>query len=394
MHGTISPRTEAKHVVVASSLTSSLVNFRLELLRSLVAQGHRVTAMGPDRDADAEKKLAEIGVAFRPFPLARTGMNPVQDLASLRALVAAFRSLKPDVVIPYTMKPVIYAGLAARIAGVAERHALMTGMGVIYSPTATSTKHRAVRGVSDRLYRAALRGAGTVFTYNAADERDIRSRNMVGGTTRLVRVPGSGVDVARFAPTPLPERPTFTMIARLLREKGVGEFVAAARAVRAVWPEATFRLVGPLDPNPSGISRSDLEAWVATGAVEYGGAVSDVRPVLADTGVFVLPSYYREGVPRTILEAMATGRAVVTCDLDGCRDAVEDGQTGYLVRPRDADDLAAAILRFRDQPTLIGEMGERARAAAVARFDVHHVNRMILEGTGLMRTHVAPSASA
>lgn len=391
MHGTISETGATasgagRHVAVVSSLSASLVNFRLELLRALVAAGHRVTAMGPERDGETEARLAEIGVAFRPFPLARTGTDPREDAATLRALAGAFRDMRPDVVIPYTMKPVIYGGLAARMAGV-ERHALMTGLGVVYAPDATAPRQRLVRGVCDRLYREALRGARTVLTYNAADERDIRERAMIGGATRMVRVPGSGVDVARFRPSPLPpallRQPVFTMIARLLRDKGVAEFAAAARLVRARWPEATFRLVGPLDPNPSGVTREELAGWIGEGAITYEGAASDVRPVLAGTSVFVLPSFYREGVPRTILEAMASGRAVVTTDLDGCRDAVEEG-AGWLVRPRDAAHLADTLLRFRDRPDLVATMGARAREA-VARFDVHRVNRIILQETGLAR---------
>ena len=390
MHGTLdlpgpaSLRTAAKHVVMVGSLTTSLMNFRGDLLRALVAEGHRVTAMGPERHAATEARLAKMGVAFRAYPLARTGTNPVEDAQSLRALVGAFRALRPDAAVFYTMKPVIYGGLAARMAGVPERHALMTGMGHVYSPGAQRLRDRAVRRVSDGLYRAALKGARTVFTYNEADERDIRERRMIGASTAMVRVPGSGVDTARFRPRPPPPRPVFAMIARLLRDKGVEEFVEAARILRPRWPEATFRLVGPFDPGRNGVRPEAVEAWVKEGAILYDGAVSDVRPVLEEASAFVLPSFYREGVPRTILEAMACGRAVVTTDLPGCRDAVEDGANGFLVGPRDAESLAAALLRFRDRPELLARMGERARQAA-ARFDVHRVNRLILEHTGLVR---------
>jgi glycosyltransferase involved in cell wall biosynthesis len=195
----------------------------------------------------------------------------------------------------------------------------------------------------------------------------------------VVQVGGSGVDLARFASAPLPPGPpTFLLIARLLRDKGVVEYVEAARRVRKRRPDARFQLLGPLDPNPAAISRAELEAWVAEGAIEYLGETRDVRPYLAKATVYVLPSYYREGLPRSIVEAMAMGRPIITTDAPGCRETTVDGQNGYLVPSRDSAALAAAAMRFADDPALAHAMGRRSRQIAEARFDVNRINAALL----------------
>jgi glycosyltransferase involved in cell wall biosynthesis len=375
-----------QRIAVIASYAPSLTNFRLELLRRMVGAGHMVTAYAPENDAVVRQDLAAIGVDFVAIPMARTGTNPLQDFATFNFLLRCFRQTRPDVVIPYTMKPIIYGGLAARLAGVKRRYFLVTGLGYVFSDAGGATaKRRLVRTISVALYRRAFAGAGVVFAYNDADADDIARYRMLKRGKFAEIVPGSGVDLVHFARSEVMHRkPVFLLVARLLRDKGVYDYVEAARIVRRTDPDAEFRILGPFDPNPEGISRRQLQSWVDQGLVRYLGETRDVRPFLRDCSVFVLPSFYREGIPRSILEALSTGRAVITTDLPGCRNTVVEGWNGFLVQPNAPDEIARAMLRFSEDPELAGIMGCRSRELAASRFDVHHVNRLLLGRMGLI----------
>lgn len=372
-------------IAVVCSYTVSLVNFRFRLLQAMVENGHEVVAFGPERDAPTIEALAGIGVRFVQVPMARAGLDPLQDLQTLAALWVALRKLSPDVILCYTMKPIVYGLLAARLAGVPQRHALVTGLGYVFSGDEDNSRLPLIRYIATRLYRAALHGDGRVFVYNEADAEDIRAGRMVRDPARIVSVPGSGVDLQRYVATEVPQHgPVFLMVARLLREKGPREFVDAARMVRRRHPEARFQILGPLDPGPLAISQDEVDRWTSEGVVDYLGATTDVRPHLAGCTVFVLPSYYREGLPRSILEAMATGRAIVTIDMPGCREAVIEGGNGFLVPPRDAEALATVMEQFIDDPGLAVRMGKHSLELARTRFDVEAVNRILLMEMDLM----------
>lgn len=381
------PQAARRKIAVVCSYTVSLVNFRLQLLQEMVRNGHEVVALGPEYHRPTVDALAAIGVSFEPIPMARAGLNPFEDLRTLAALWAVFRRLRPDVVLCYTMKPIIYGLMAARFAGVNERHALITGLGYTFSDHSANPRLRAIRRVVTWMYRIALRGVGRVFVYNEADANDVRSGRMAD-PGRIVPVPGSGVDFDRYAASDLPEgNPVFLMVARLLREKGISEFVEAARSLRQEYPKAQFQLLGPLDPSPMAVTREDLDRWGAEGAIEYLGETSDVRPYLAKCTVFVLPSYYREGIPRSILEAMATGRPIVTADTPGCRDTVLEGENGFVVQPRDPAALAAAMRRFIEDPTLAKRMGLRSLDIARERFDARAISHRLLSEMALLRPY-------
>ena len=370
-------------IAVVASLTLSLTNFRLELLKRMAAEGHRVVAFAPENDQRVIDTLQAIGVAFVHTPMARTSLNPFADLKTLLFLRRRFRELRPDCVVPYTMKPIIYGLLAARLSGVQNRFALVTGLGHVFSHPEPKGKAALVRWISVRLYRAALGGVRKVFVYNDADRADMIDHRLMDAKTPLIMVPGSGVDLELYRRSPVvADPPVFLMIARLLRDKGVGEFVEAARLLKARHPAVRFQLLGPFDPNPAGISEAQVDAWVREGIVEYLGETDDVRPYLADCSAYVLPSYYREGIPRTILEAMAVGRPIITTDCAGCRDTVDEGRNGLLVRPREPRDLARAMERLIDNPDLFGRMGEVSHQLARERFDVHAVNRLLLGRDG------------
>jgi glycosyltransferase involved in cell wall biosynthesis len=282
----------------------------------------------------------------------------------------------------YTAKPVIYGLIAARVAGVPFRAAMITGLGSALAGGPTR-RQSALSHLLRGMYSIALRHAHVVFFQNPDDEQLFRRLRLVRSGQTIVRINGSGVDLAHYAVAPLPPgRITFLMICRLLRDKGVMEYVEAAKLVRGLRNDCRFQLLGPLDTNPTAITRDQLDAWIAEGAIEYLGDTADVRPFLADAHVCVLPSY-GEGMPRSVLEAMSMGRAIVTTDVPGCRETVVPGVNGWLVAPRQVDGLASAMLRILEEPGDIERMGAASRQIAEQRFDVHAVNRVILDAMGL-----------
>lgn len=373
-------------VVVLGSYTPSLLNFRGPLIGAMVAAGHEVTGCAPlepgsDGRAVAEG-LAALGARFQPVPLQRTGLNPLADAGSVLALARLFRRLRPDVLLAYTAKPVIYGAMAARLAGVPRVFAMIEGLGYAFTE-GTELRRRLLRGVLGRLYRLALGLSDAVFFLNEDDRALFRERGILGPGTPSLRIDGTGIDLGHYAAAPPPAGPpSFLMIARLVRDKGVLEYVEAARLLRRRAPEARVRLLGPLDGNLSAIGPEAVARWQDEGAVDYLGETGDVRPYLRDCSVYVLPSY-REGMPRTILEAMAVGRPVVTTTAAGCRDTVTEGGNGFLVPPRDAPALAEAMHRFVADPGLVPRLGAHSRALAERRFDVRRVNAAVLEAMGL-----------
>lgn len=368
-------------VMVVGGHADSLIHFRGPLLRRLVAEGHEVTACAPDAAAGVRRELAALGVAYRHVPIQRAGMNPMRDVGTVRALTALYREVQPDLVLTYTIKPVIYGSLAARLSRVPRICSLITGLG--YSFGTATLRQRALNPVVRSLFRFALAHNDVVFFQNPDDLRQFVDAGLASDR-QAVLVNGSGVDLDHFRVAPLPEgTPTFLLTTRLLWEKGVGEYVEAARSLKANYPTARFRLLGPLDPNPAAVSRAQLDAWSAEGVIEYLGSTSDVRPAIADTSVFVLPSAYREGTPRSILEAMSMGRAIITTDAPGCRETVRVDENGFLVPVSDSIALADAMERFLRDPGLVAPMGARSRAIAEEKYDVHLVNRVMMRAMGL-----------
>lgn len=370
-------------VVVLGSYAPSLINFRGQLIADMVAAGHAVVGCAPGEDAKVAGALAERGASYRPIALHRNGLNPLLDAWSALQLTRLLRRLRPDLLLAYTPKPVIYGAIAARLAGVPTVYALISGLGYAFSGGAGWRRH-AMRHLVANLYRASLAHADGIFFQNPDDLEDFRRLGIVRDRHQAIRVHGSGVDTRhfQFAPPKL-EPPTFLLIARLLRDKGIFEFVEAARRVRAHHAQARFCLLGPTDSNPAAISTRDLKGWRAEGVIDYLGETDDVRPYLAATTAYVLPSIYREGVPRTSLEALAMGRAIITTDTPGCRETVLPGENGFLVPPGDAGALAEAMARFCAQPDLAVGFGQRSRALAEDRFEVRQVNAVMLETMGL-----------
>ena len=370
-------------VAVIGGFAQSLLNFRGSMIKAMVAKGHRVVAMAPDDQPSVRPALAAIGAEFEPAPLNRTGLNPLHDLWALRSLTTSLRRHRVDAVLCYTAKAVVYGLMAARIAGIPLRCAMITGAGSVLQTPRTFRQllvNRSLRA----LYGVALRGAHLVFFQNQDDETLFRRLRLIGARQRLCRIDGSGVDLDQFAFTPSPEGPpTFLLVGRLLRDKGIFEYVEAARIVRQSRPDARFRLLGMYDNNPSAIQASQVQGWVDEGVIDYQGTVEDVRPQIAAAHVCVLPSY-NEGLPRSILEGMSMGRPIITTDAPGCRETVVPGVNGFLAPVKDPSALAKAMLRALQGPPSLAVMGAASRALAERRFDVHLVNRAILGAMNLL----------
>ena len=372
----------ASRLLVIAGLAESILNFRGDLLRAFQSKGLEihVAAPGLADDSGLRRDLEACGWVVHDIPLRRAGMNPLADLRTLWNLWRLMRRVKPDWVLPYTIKPVIYGILAARLAGVPGRYAMITGLGYSFMGNAERSRlAQLVRG----LYRVALRPASKVFFQNGDDERLFRQLNLLKPDTPSCVVNGSGVNIAQFEVAPLPDSGlSFLLIARLLGDKGVREYVSAARKVKEKYPDVRFSLVGWIDGNPDGISSGELASWVGEGVIDYLGRLSDVRPAIASHTVYVLPSY-REGKPRTVLEAMAMGRPIITTDAPGCRETVIDGVNGFVVPVKSAEALVQAMLRFIEEPGLAERMGAQSRAIAERKYDVHKVNEVVMREMGI-----------
>lgn len=364
-------------IAVITSQASSLVNFRGPLLAEMRQRGYEVLAFAPNLDHDIRAALVEMGVQPIEFSMSRSGMNPFREVAVIAELRRLLRRHRPDVCFAYFIKPVIYGAIAAWLARVPRRYGLIEGLGFAFTATSgADTRRQLVRGAITFMARFAFRRLQRVIFLNPDDMQELADRRLVvPGQTALLGAIGIDLDEWSVAPLPRGEI-TFILVARLLRDKGIGEYAAAARILRTDYPEARFLLLGGLDQNPAAMPRTEVEAWTAEGLIEWPGHVP-VRPWLERASVFVLPSY-REGVPRSTQEAMALGRPVITTDAPGCRETVIDGRNGFLVPPRDPQALAAAMRHFIEHPQDIATMGAESRKLAEERFDVHVQNSRLL----------------
>lgn len=371
-----------KRVVLVGSYAPSLINFRGPLITAMIAEGHHVIAAAPAIDQGTADALRKLGAESREIPLSNASLNPLALLRSVTAMRALLRDVRPDVVLSYTIKPVIVSALAGRAERVGTIVSLITGAG--YAFTGGREPRRIVsRAAASLLYRLALRRSGVIIFQNDDDRQLFVKLGLVPGHGETHVVNGSGVDLARFAPAPVPQGTSFLMIARLLKDKGVREFAEAAKRLKAAHPDIAIALVGDLDPSPDSLNRHEVDELIRCG-IDYKGHVADVRPAIAACSVYVLPSY-REGTPRSVLEAMAMGRAIITTDAPGCRDTVRNGENGFLVEARDARSLFDAMMRFVDEPELARPMGAESRSMAEAKYDVRKINADLLRYAGLSR---------
>lgn len=359
------PRHEDPRPVACLSANTTwyVVNFRSRLIASLIEQGWRVVVLSPtDRHVS---RLIACGAEHVPLELDNAGTNPLRELHTLWSIRRALKQIAPSVVLTFTPKVNIYLSMAARSLHVPVI-ANISGLGRGFESRGW------LQRVSQVLYRTALKWPSTVFFQNEEDRTHFIAAGLVKAS-RTQRLPGSGVDVQRFSPRAKPPgRPMrFLLVARLLWAKGVGEFVEAARIVKAQYPDVEFALAGFVDEgNDAAVPRATIEAWEQEGLLTFLGSFDDMVPVYAQADCVVLPSYYREGVPRSLLEAASMGKPIITTDSVGCRDTVAHGVTGWLVKPRDAQALAEAMVGvLRIPPEQTAQMSLQARQRIVAKFD-------------------------
>ncbi len=350
-------------VIISLNAAWNLVNFRAGLISALVSHGYDVVAVAPTDEY--AHQLAALGCRFIPLPMDNKGTHPGRDLILLWRFILLIRKERPDVFLGYTVKPNIYGSLAAHILGVPVINNV-AGLGTVF------IKDGWLNSLVRALYRIALARSRKVFFQNEDDRQLFIIGGLVEGAL-TDRLPGSGVDIKKFEPTLLPDRLEirFLLIARMLWDKGVGEYVVAARLLQSRGLNAEVCLLGFLDvQNPAAISKSQMDEWVAEGVVRYLGVSDNVREEIAQADCVVLPSFYREGTPRTLLEAAAMARPIITTDSVGCRDVVDDGVNGFLCRPRDASDLADKMERMISMSQAEREaMGLRGREKIVREFD-------------------------
>jgi len=364
-------------ILIIAGYTPSLINFRGDLIRDMVLAGHEVIAAGPE--AGYENQIKELGADFARIPLERAKISILNDLNFLLKIRELVKKEKPDLVFSYTIKPVVYGSLAARLAGVKNIYAMVTGLG--YAFTAQTFKAKIIKTVSSCLYYLALKGCKQVFFQNPDDRQEFVKRGITKAK-KCVLVNGSGVNLDKFEATELAEEHTFLMIGRVLRDKGVIEYLEAAQTVKKRYPESRFLLVGPFDSNPNSLSQADLEPYIKNGSIEYAGSTDDVRSYLAQCSVFVLPSY-REGTPRTILEAMAMKRPIITTDAPGCRETVIDGENGFLVPVQDSSAIAEKMVWMIENRSETAKMAERSLEICREKYDVKKVNAFLLNQMNL-----------
>lgn len=364
-----------RRIAVVINGAFALINFRGSLIGEFIDRGAQVFAFAPDFDDKTRAQVAAMGATPVDYFLERSGANPFAELGTVAQLVTSFRSLRIDSVLNCFIKPAIYGTIAARLAGVGYRVAMIEGLGYVFTNDGTppGRRRRVLARVVRGLLRIGLSQAHTVLVLNE-DDRALMIDERLVASGKIKRIAGTGVNLARFAPAPSEGGSiTFLMVARLLREKGVFEFVDAARLVRRRVPNARFRLVGGLDDNPGAISREAVEDWVREGSIEWTGHVDAIEHELSQASVFVLPSW-REGAPRSTQEALACGLPVITTWAPGTTETVIEGQNGFKVPVRDPKALAAAMLECIQRPELLEAMGRASRALAESRYDERKIN--------------------
>lgn len=365
-------------ILIISPKNKTVFNFRGDLIRDMVDAGNEVMVVGPNKDFTDD--IYKLGVSeFIEVSLVKDNTSVSGDLAYFKALKAVIKKKRPDLVFGYTIKPVVYGSLAAKKCRVPNIYAMVTGLGRVYA--SGGLKAKALRIVTKFLYKRAFAVCNKVIFQNPDDINEFVSQKYLP-KEKTVLVNGSGVNMERFKRTALPETPVFLMVSRIIREKGVMEYCEAARRVKKQRPEARFILLGGFDTSIGALKKEDIQQYIDDGSIEFPGEVKDPVSFYQQSSVFVLPSYYREGLPRTILEAMSCGRTVITTDWPGCRVPVIDGETGYLVPVKNSDLVEDRMLNFIDNRTLLENMADAAYDRCKKTYSVEIVNSQMKKAIG------------
>lgn len=366
-------KNERKKIVVLSSHTPSLFWFRMDMMKDFQVHGYDVYALGNESEDKWKEKFEEYGIVYEQIVIERNGVNPLKDLQTLLSICSVLKRLSPDKIFTFQAKTVIYGGIAAKQLGIKEVYPLIAGMGSVFLKNDLKTK--IIRKIMVQEYKYSMKNCPAVFFQNHDDEMIFRNNGIIK-KQKIVLLPGSGVNCEKFTLQTMPEEFGFLCISRLIRDKGVYEYLEACRIIKQTHPNVRCLLVGPYDSNPSAISQEELKPYLKEGVVEYFGEQEDVRPFLKQCNVFILPSY-REGTPKTNLEAMASGRAIITTDAPGCKETVVDKSNGFIVPVKNIKAIVEKMEIFIANPNLASEMGKAGRTMVEKKFDVKLVNEMI-----------------
>ncbi|WP_426702082.1 glycosyltransferase family 4 protein [Rhodanobacter sp. Col0626] len=356
-----------------------LYNFRRSLALAIKEQGHEVLLISPA--GEYGPRLRDLGLRWQPVPMNRSSLNPFREAAFLMHLARLLRRERVDLVHGFTIKSAVYGALAARLAGIPARISAVAGLGFVFS--SKTPKAKLLRPLVKVLLKLTLSGKDARLILQNPDDVALFQRSGLIEPSRIRLIHGSGVDSRRFQPQPVPPLhsprvPRVLLAARLLWDKGLNEYVHAARVLRAQGREVAFILAGTPDVgNPCAVPEATIRAWVVEGLLEWLGHVDDMQALFASVDIMVLPSYYGEGLPKSLIEAAACALPIITTDIPGCREVVEDGVDGLIVPPRNGDALAKAIGRMLDDPAMAVEFGHVARKKALEQFD----ERIVIENT-------------
>ncbi len=365
-------------IIVVAPKNKTVFNFRGDLIRDMISKGNEVMVIGPNKDFIDD--IMALGVSeFIEVPLVKDNTSVFGDLDYLKRLKKVFREKKPDLVFGYTIKPVIYGSIAAKSARVKNIYAMVTGLGRVYASENIKTK--IIRTITKFLYKKAFKACNKVIFQNRDDIKEFVEQKYLP-QSKCVQVNGSGVNMERFAKTELPQTPVFLMVSRIIREKGVLEYCEAARIVKKAHSQARFILLGGFDSSIGALKKEDIQPYIDEGSIEFPGEVKDPVAFYQQCSVFVLPSYYREGLPRTILEAMACGRAVITTDWPGCREPIDEGVNGFMVPVKDAASIAEKMTILVEDRSKLESIAEQAYATCKEKYEVGRVNEQMRDTIG------------
>lgn len=368
-------------LIIISNVSGSLVSFRGELIKKWIDLGYEVYTLAPEYKPNYREKLINWGAKAEKYDLNRSGMNPFKDLKSLINLANKIKEINPDYIFSYTIKPVIFSSLISNNLDLKGMYSLMPGLG--YAFNNGGIKNKIVNKVAVLLYKISLKNNNKVFFQNPDDLDLFVDLNLIGrGKTVLVN--GSGVDTEEYYNTkPQTEKISFLLMARLLKSKGIIEYIKAAEIIKNKYPEVEFKILGSPGSGPDAVDMNYVDQAVKNDIIDYPGRVDDVKSYIAQSSVYVLPSYYREGTPRSILEALSMGKPIITTDNPGCRETVVDGKNGFMIPIKDHKILADKMEYFIKNKEAIIDMGRESRILAEEKYDVHKVNQEIIENMDL-----------
>lgn len=368
-------------IVFIGTIASSIYDFRADLIRSLLKQGHRIYAFTSQYNAEDINKIEQLGAIPVTYTLNRGGLNPLADIVATYQLLKKIKHINPDVVFSYFAKPVIFGTLAAKLAKVPRVIGMLEGLGYTFTeqPEGLSHKTKFIRYIQVFLYKMALPMLDQLIFLNPDDPKDLLETYSIK-VKKVVILGGIGLNLQEYPYQPVDDISLpikFLFIGRLLKEKGIHEFVQAAKLVKKQYPKTQFTILGQIDTfNIGALQQAELDDLIASCVVEYRGQVNNVKDWITNSHVFVLPSY-REGVPRSTQEAMAIGRAIITTDVPGCRETVIQNRNGFIIPRWDSKTLAEYMIYFIENPKQIRFMGDESHKIAIDKFDVEKVNQRL-----------------